>query len=76
MGRPPSIKAAEVCKIVALHPEPVVAAKDVYEPMGLTQRGAQERLKNLTADGYLASKHVGSSATVYWLTDKGRSTLG
>jgi len=75
MGRPPSISAEEVCRILALHPEPVVTAADVHEEMDMTQRGAQERLKSLVKDGYLASKRVGSSAVVFWLTDKGRNTL-
>lgn len=76
MGRPPSLSAAEVCRIVALHSEPVVTAKDIHEKMDMTPRGAQERLKSLAADGYLGSKKVGSSGRVFWLTSKGKQTLG
>lgn len=76
MGRPPNLTAEEVCRIVALHPEPVVAAADVHEEMDMTQRGAQDRLKRLVDDGYLNSKKVGSAGRVFWLTDKGRATLG
>lgn len=75
MGRPPKMGAEEICRIVALHPEPVVAAGDVHEKMGMTQRGAQERLKRLVEERYLGSKKVGSSGLVFWLTEKGRSSL-
>jgi DNA-binding PadR family transcriptional regulator len=44
--------------------------------MDMTQRGAQERLKRLVEDGYLESKKVGASGLVFWLTSKGRNTLG
>jgi predicted transcriptional regulator len=60
---------------VALHPEPVVTVSDIHEEMDMTKRGAQERLKTLVDDGYLASKKVGSSGLVFWLTPKGRETL-
>ena len=75
MGRPPRNPPAEVCKAVALHPEPVVAAKDVNEKLGLSPDGALDRLQKLTNQGYFRSKDVGSSATVFWLTDKGREEL-
>lgn len=75
MGRPPRQSPAEICRIVALHPEPVVTVSDVYGEMDMTKRGAQERLKNLVSDGYLESKKVGSSGLVFWLTPKGRKTL-
>jgi len=76
MGRPPRQSAEEICQIVALHPDPVVTAKDLHEQMELTQRGAQERLKKLVEEGYLDSKKVTSTGRVFWLTDKGRNTLG
>lgn len=76
MGRPPRLSAEEICRIIALHPEPIVSTKDIYEQMDMTQRGAQERLKRLEEEDYLQSKQVGSSGTVFWLTPKGRSTLG
>lgn len=75
MGRPPKQSAEEICRIVALHPEPVVAAADVAEEMEMTPRGAQSRLKRLVEEGYLESKKVGSSGLVFWLTTKGRNTL-
>jgi predicted ArsR family transcriptional regulator len=76
MGRPPKLTAEEICRIVALHPEPVVTAADVHEEMDMTQRGAQSRLKRLVEEGYLESKKVGSAAAVFWLTPKGRDSLG
>lgn len=76
MARPPKQSPEEICQIVALHPEPVVTAADVHEEMDMTQRGAQDRLKSLAEKGYLNSKKVGASALVFWLSDKGRNTLG
>lgn len=76
MGRPPRHSAAEICRVIALHPEPVVTAADVHETLNMTHRGAQERLKRLVEDGYLHSKKIGAAGMVYWLTDKGRNTLG
>jgi len=75
MGRPPRNTASEVCKAVALHPEPVVAAKDINDDLGLSPDGALDRLKSLSEDGYFDSKSVGSSAMVFWHTDKGRKEL-
>lgn len=75
MGRPPRLSAAEVCKIIALHPEPVVTSGDVHETMDMTQRGARERLERLVEEGYLHRKKVGSSGVVYYLSDQGRATL-
>jgi predicted ArsR family transcriptional regulator len=75
MGRPPKLSAEEICRIVALHPEPVVTAADVHEEMDMTKRGAQSRLKRLVEEGYLESKKVGSAALVFWLTPKGRNSV-
>lgn len=72
MGRPPSVKAEQVCYFVATHPEPVVSVADVHKRMDMTKRGAQDRLKKLTEEGYLLSKKIGSSAMVFWLTQEGR----
>jgi predicted transcriptional regulator len=75
MGRPPRQSPAEICRIIALHPEPVVTVSDVYDDMDMTERGAYSRLKKLVDDGYLESKKVGSSGLVFWLTPKGRQAL-
>lgn len=75
MGRPPRQSPAEICRIIALHPEPVVTVSDVYEEMEMTERGAYSRLKKLAEDVYLASKKVGSSGLVFWLTPQGRQAL-
>jgi predicted transcriptional regulator len=75
MGRPPRLSDGEVLRLVALHPEPVVSSKDIYEEMDMTQRGANKRLQKLVADGLLDQKEVGSSAMVFWLTDKGKKEL-
>lgn len=75
MGRPPRNSAADVCRVIALHPEPVVASGDIYEELDLTQDGALDRLHTLAADGYLNKKRVGSSGMVFWLTDKGKEAL-
>lgn len=75
MGRPPSVSAEEVCRVFALHPEPVATASDVHEALDMTERGAQERLKKLAEEGYLGTKKVGASGRVFWLTSKGRNEL-
>lgn len=75
MGRPPRNSPAEVCRVVALHPEPVVSSGDIYEQLNLTQDGALDRLHTLVDQGYLDRKSVGSSGMVFWLTDKGREEL-
>ena len=64
-----------MCKAVALHPEPVVSAKDIHEQLDMTPDGVLDRLQKLTEEGYFESKEVGSSAMVFWLTDQGRETL-
>jgi len=75
MGRPPRKSAAEVCRAVALHPEPVVTAKDIHDQLDMSPDGALDRLQKLEAKGYVQSKEAGASAVVFWLTDKGKREL-
>jgi len=74
-GRPPTVSAQEVIRAIALHTEPVVTARDINDELGLEPDSARERLKALVDDGYLGSKKAGSSALVFWLTEKGRRKL-
>lgn len=75
MGRPPTVSVEDVMKAIALHPEPVVTARDINEDLGLEPDSARERLKSLAEDGYLEMKRPGGSALVFWPTDKGRDIL-
>jgi predicted ArsR family transcriptional regulator len=68
--------ADEICQIIALHPEPVVTAADVHEDMEMSRRGAHKRLDKLVDEGYLQKKKTGGRSAVYYLSDKGRNTLG
>ncbi len=74
-GRKPEAATEDVMKAIAMHPEPVVTASDVHEQIGLSKDGARERLKSLAEEGYLGVKRPGSSALVFWMTDKGRRAL-
>jgi predicted ArsR family transcriptional regulator len=75
MGRPPRNSATDVAKVIALHPEPVVASGDVHEQLGLTKDGALDRLNKLAEQGILESKNVGASGKVFWLADDGKEKL-
>lgn len=74
-GRPPTVSDEEVVRAIALHPEPVVTARDIHEEIGLTPDGARERLKALCEKGLVRKKEVGASSLVFWLTDEGRTLL-
>lgn len=74
-GRPPTVTTEEVIRAIALHPEPVVAANDIADEIGLTPPGARERMKTLVEEGYLQKKTVGSGGLVFWLTADGRALL-
>lgn len=74
-GRPPKVSDEEVVKAIVLHPEPVVSAMDIHEDLDMSPRGMGKRLNAMVDDNYLNSKTVGSSAKVYWLSDKGRQLL-
>ncbi len=74
-GRNPEVSVQEVMKAIAMHPEPVVTASDIHEEIGLSPDGARERLKSLADEGYVGIKRPGSSALVFWMTDKGRAAL-
>lgn len=74
-GREPTVSAEKVMQAIALHPEPVVTARDIHEDLDLKPDGARERLKRLVDEGYLEMKRPGGSALVFWMTDKGRSVL-
>jgi len=60
---------------IALHPEPVITAADIHETINLERPSALARLNSLSDDGYLERKEVGSSAVVFWMTDKGKAEL-
>lgn len=75
MGRPPTVSVEEVMQAIALHPEPVVTARDVNVQLGLEPDSARERLKSLAGEGYLEMKRPGGSALVFWMTDKGKRVL-
>lgn len=75
MGNKPTVSAERVVRAIALHPEPIVAPRDLNEELGLTPDGARERMKSLVEEGYLRQKKPGSSAIVFWLSDEGRDLL-
>lgn len=75
MGRPPTVDAKTVMQAIALHPEPVVTARDIHEELGLEPDSARERLKALVKEGYLEQKRPGGSALVFWMTPEGRALL-
>lgn len=75
VGKPPTVDARRVMEAIALHPEPVVTARDINEKIGLKPDGARERLKALADDGYLEMKRPGGSALVFWMSDEGRALL-
>jgi len=62
-------------RAVALHHEPVASARDINEELGLKPDSARERMKSLADEGYLGVKKPGSSALVFWVSDKGRQLL-
>jgi len=59
MGRPPTVSADEVMRAIALHPEPVVTARDINEEIGLKPASALARLHTLADEGYLDKKEPG-----------------
>jgi predicted ArsR family transcriptional regulator len=75
MGRPPTVADDEILAAIALHPEPVVTARDLDERLGLEPESVLARLNQLHADGLLAKKEPGASAAVFWLSEDGRSRL-
>lgn len=75
MGRPPTVSTEEVMRAIALHPEPVVSARDINDQLDLVPQSTLARLNALCDEGYLDKKSVGSSAVVFWMTDKGRKRL-
>lgn len=74
-GRPPTVEPIEVVRAVALHHEPVASARDINEQLDLEPDSMRERMKRLADDGYLGVKKPGSSALVFWVSDKGRELL-
>ena len=75
MGRPPTVTAEEVMRAIALHPEPVVTARDINDTLDLEPASALARLNALCEEGYLHKKQPGSSAAVFWMSDEGKALL-
>jgi DNA-binding MarR family transcriptional regulator len=74
-GRKPETSDKEILKEVALSPDPIVTAPELAERMDYTRQGVNNRLNDLAEKGYLERRDVGSRATVYWITEKGRELL-
>jgi predicted transcriptional regulator len=72
-GPGPKVTDAELLKQIRLWPEPFVTSQDLVPRTDYTGRqGVNNRLQELTEEGYLKRREVGSKAVVYWLTEKGK----
>lgn len=71
-GRKREVADEEILRAIALHPDPVVTAKEVAEPVDMSPQGVNKRLRQLADDDLVVRKKVGAHAIIYWLTDEGR----
>lgn len=53
--------------------DPVLAAPEVGEIVGMSRQGAGQRLRKLVEEGKLERKKPGRRTAVYWLSDDDRS---
>jgi len=65
----------EILHVFAVSPDPIVTAKELTYNLSITQQAINKRLKKLESEDKIASKKVGASAVVYWLTGKGKKEL-
>lgn len=68
-GRPPETTDREYLRLFAESSDPVMFTSEVAEAVGVTQQGAYSRLRELAADGLIASKQ--GRERVWWLTEEG-----
>jgi DNA-binding transcriptional ArsR family regulator len=65
----------EILKEMALAGAPVVTVSKLAEVFDYSSENIRYRLGRLEDEGVVDSMRVGSSAKVYWLTDKGQERL-
>lgn len=75
MGRKKRIDDKDILREIAIHPDPVVTAPELAENLDYSTDGIRKRLYDLFEDGYVMKRDVGSRATVWWITTKGRQEL-
>lgn len=74
-GPPPKVSDEEILKLVVLSPDPIVTAGEIADKVDMTQQAVNKRLRNLSDEGLLNSRKVGSAAKVYWITEDGRTKI-
>lgn len=59
-------------RAMLLDSDPVVTAPGLAEEVGVTQQAAHKKLQRLEERGLVRSKEAGSSAVVWWVSEKGK----
>ena len=75
MARTPKVGDVEILREIALSEHPVITAGDLADELDYSDDGVRNRLRDLRDKGYVNSLDVGARATVWWLTEVGRSQL-
>jgi Fic family protein len=63
------VEDTEIIDVFASTDDPVLAAKEVADEIGMSRQGAGQRLRKLVDRGELQRKRPGHRTAVYWLPD-------
>lgn len=65
-GRKPTVSDEEIFEVFRTAEDPVLTTAEVAAEVDIGHRGVYQRLSRLTKEGYLESKKVGHSGSVWW----------
>jgi hypothetical protein len=71
-GPDPEMTDAELVRLVAAHPDPVVTAAEITPKTPYTAQNTTKRLSSLVDRDWLHDKSPGCGSRVYWTTKCGR----
>lgn len=66
MPRPREFMNEEVVAFLLKFDRPFVTPEDIMQEFGCVRSTANERLKEIHADGEICRKEIGARAVVYW----------
>jgi len=70
-GPAPDVSAEDILRVFVASPEPAFIASEIADAVDMTDQGIRNRLEQLHAEGYLATKQPGERTRLWWLTPAG-----
>jgi predicted transcriptional regulator len=74
-GPDPDDSDADILRIFAESPDPVLFASELADSLDMTRQGVYSRMEKLVDKGFLLTKKPGDRTRVYWISREGKEYL-